>query len=266
MTNTTETFQISADQAEVYESRFVPALFAQWAPLLLDAAEVAPGQSVLDVGCGTGILARTAADRVGATGRVVGVDLSDAMLGVARRLRPDLEWHRGDAGALPLPDGAFDLVACQSVLMFMPDATRALAEMGRVAGPHGTVAVQVYASLADQPAYGPWVDLAARHLGPSATNLLGTYWAHGDLPELRDRFTAAGLAVTDVRTVRGAARFGSVEQMVRTEVEATPLIDRIEDTAYRRIIDESAELFAPYRTKAGVALPIDSHLVVARHR
>jgi ubiquinone/menaquinone biosynthesis C-methylase UbiE len=266
MSTSIETFQISADQAEIYESTFVPALFAQWAPLLLDAAGVAPGQSVLDAGCGTGILARIAADRVGPTGRVVGVDLSEGMLAVARRLRPDLEWRRGDAADLPLLSASFDLVACQSMLMFVPDATRVLAEMGRVAGPQGTVAVQVYASLADQPSYGPWVELAARHVGPSATNLLGTYWVNGDLPELRERFATAGLEITGLETVRGTARFGSVEQIVRTEVEATPLIDRIDDRSYRRIIDESAELFAPYVTGAGVDLPIDAHLVVARGR
>jgi SAM-dependent methyltransferase len=264
MSASTETFQISADQAEIYETRFVPALFAQWAPLLLDAAGVASGQSVLDVCCGTGILARTAADRVGPTGRVVGVDLSESMLTVARRLRPDLDWRRGDAADLPLPDASFDLVGCQSALMFLPDPTRALAEMGRAAGPQGTVALQVYASLADQPAYGPWVDLVAGHAGPEAINLLSTYWIHGDLAELRARFDAAGLVVTGVQTVRGVARFGSAEEMVRTEVEATPLVDRLDDSGYRRIIDESTELFDRFRTGGGVDLPIDSHLVVTR--
>ena len=264
MSASTETFQISADQAEIYETRFVPALFAQWAPLLLDAAGVASGQSVLDVCCGTGILARTAADRVGPTGRVVGVDLSESMLTVARRLRPDLDWRRGDAADLPLPDASFDLVGCQSALMFLPDPTRALAEMGRAAGPQGTVALQVYASLADQPAYGPWVDLVAGHAGPEAINLLSTYWIHGDLAELRARFDAAGLVVTGVQTVRGVARFGSAEEMVRTEVEATPLVDRLDDSGYRRVIDESTELFDRFRTDAGVDLPIDSHLVIAR--
>src|SRR5687767_11022402 len=93
MAEATETFQISADQAEIYESAFVPAIFAQWCAPLLDAAEVGTGQTVLDVACGTGILARTAADRVGATGRVIGVDLSEGMLSVARRLAPDIEWR-----------------------------------------------------------------------------------------------------------------------------------------------------------------------------
>ena len=86
MSSTHETFQLTAEAAEVYEAAFVPAFFAQWAPRLLDAAGVGNGHCVLDVACGTGIVARGAADRVGPSGEVVGLDLSDAMLAVARRV------------------------------------------------------------------------------------------------------------------------------------------------------------------------------------
>ena len=101
MTDSVETFQLSVEAAEEYESRFVPALFAEWAPHLVEAAGVAPGQVVLDVACGTGVVARTAADRMGGQGRVVGLDLNEGMLAVAGRLRPDLEWRKGDAADLP---------------------------------------------------------------------------------------------------------------------------------------------------------------------
>ena len=88
MSGTVETFQLSVEAAEVYESQFVPALFAEWAPHLVTAAGVAPGQAVLDVACGTGVVARAAADRIGGQGRVVGLDLNEGMLTVAGRLRP----------------------------------------------------------------------------------------------------------------------------------------------------------------------------------
>ena len=100
----TETFQIPIEAAEQYEANFVPAFFSQWAARLCAAAGVAPGQRVLDVACGTGIVARTASEIVGADGAVVGVDLNEAMLTVARRVAPDLEWRAGDAGALPVDD------------------------------------------------------------------------------------------------------------------------------------------------------------------
>src|SRR4029453_8814510 len=141
--STHEAFQLTAEVAEVYEARFVPAFFAQWAPRILDVTGVAGGHQVLDVACGTGVVARAAAERVGASGSVVGVDMSEAMLAVARRVRPDLPWRRGDAAALPFGDGEFDVVVCQMAMMFFPDPVRALREMSRVARPAGWVGVVV---------------------------------------------------------------------------------------------------------------------------
>src|SRR3712207_963530 len=179
-----ERFQVSTEAAETYEARFVPAIFAEWAPLLADLAGVRPGQEVLDVACGTGIVARTVSDRLAGDGRVVGVDLNDAMLTVARRVRPDLEWRPGEGAALPLPHPSFDWVLCQMARMFFPDRTAALREMARVTRPGGTVALCVPAALEQQPAYGPFVAMAAEHAGPEARILLGTYWACGDLDRL----------------------------------------------------------------------------------
>ena len=264
--STAETFQITPAQAEMYESTFVPAIFAQWAPLLLDAAEVRPAERVLDVACGTGILARTAAERVGPTGSVVGVDLNPAMLAVARRLRPDLHWRQGDAAELPFGESTFDVVLCQSARMFFPDATGALREMARVCRPGGSVGVQVYGSLRDQPAYGPWVALVARLTGPEAVGLLSRYWVHGDLDLLAARFHSTGLAVAEVRTVVGSAHWESIDQMVRIEVEGSPLIERIGETTYGRIRAESREVLGTYQRDDGADVPILGHLVVARKR
>jgi len=192
MTGPTQTYQLSVEAAEAYEARFVPALFAEWAPHLVEAAGVAAGQAVLDVACGTGVVARTAADRVGGRGRVAGVDLNEGMLAVAGRLRPDIEWHQADAAALPFPDGSFDAVLCQSGLMFFPDRVGALREMARVAAAGGTVAVQVWDLLEAQAGYGAMYAAFTRHLGPTAGELGGSFWALGDLELLGSLFEAAG--------------------------------------------------------------------------
>jgi ubiquinone/menaquinone biosynthesis C-methylase UbiE len=258
----TETFQLSVAAAEAYEARFVPALFAEWAPQLVELAGVAPGQAVLDVACGTGIVARTAADTLRGEGRVVGLDLNEAMLAVARRVRPDLEWRQGDAAALPFPDGAFDAALCQMALMFFPDRARALGEMGRVVAPGGTVAVVVPGQLASQPAWGPFVAMVARHAGPEAVSLLSTYWACGDLAQLRALVESAGLDVTATRTRLGTARFDSVDAFVATEVESTPLIDRISQAVYARIREDAREVLRTFTTPAGaVEAPLQGHLV-----
>ena len=267
MSGSVETFQIAADAAEIYESKFVPAMFAEWAPRLVDAAGVAPGQSVLDVACGTGVVARAAADRMGGRGTIVGVDLNPAMLAVARRLRPNIEWQQADAAELPFPDGSFDVALCQSALMFFPDVTRALREMRRVVVADGTVGVQVWGRLESQPAYGPFVEAAARHAGPEAVNLLSAYWLLGDLEALATRFEAAGLAVTATQTHLGIARFDSIDALVRTEVDSTPLGERISDETYRKILEDTRMALARFRSDtARVDAPIRGHLVIARRR
>ena len=120
--------------------------------------------------------------------KVVGIDINEAMLTVARRVRPDIDWRQGDAGELPFPDLAFDAVLSQMALMYFPERAAALREMGRVAAAGGTVAVLVPSALDVQPAYGPLVDMAARHAGAQARSLLSTYFACGDLDELRSLF------------------------------------------------------------------------------
>jgi SAM-dependent methyltransferase len=257
----TETFQIPIEAAELYESAFVPAFFAQWATTLCAAARVAPGRRVLDVACGTGIVTRTAADQ-GAT--VTGVDLNEAMLTVACRLRPELDWRQGNAQALPFDDNSFDVVVSQMALMFFPDPAAALAEMARVVVPGGTVAVLVPGALERQPAFAPFVAMAARHAGPDAVDLLTAYFRCGDLDALAGLMAAAGPTVTAQRTEDGIYRAPSVDAFVTTEVESTPLVERLSAETYQRIRDEAKTVLAPFTaTDGSVAAPFESNLVVA---
>jgi SAM-dependent methyltransferase len=243
----------------------VPGLFAEWAPRLADVAGIRPGQAVLDVACGTGIVARTVADRLGGDGRIVGVDINEAMLSVARRVRPELEWRQGDAAALPFPDAEFDAVLCQMALMFFPDTAGALREMSRVARREGVVALAVPASLDDQPAYGPFVELAVREAGPSARSLLDTYWRCGDLGRLIGSVREAGLEPVTTETYVGTARFATPDALAETEISASPLGERISDDVRRRIVEGARQILRPWTTDDGTLhAPLHGHLVVAR--
>jgi SAM-dependent methyltransferase len=201
---------------------------------------------------------------MGGRGRVAGADLNDGMLAVARRLRPGIEWHQADAADLPFEDGSFDAVLCQSALMFFPDRVGALREMARVAAAGGTVAVQVWDLLEAQEGYGAMYAAFARSLGPEAADLGGAYWALGDLELLGSLFEAAGLTVTGTRTRVGTARFGSAAEAVATEIEATPLAERVDPGTHRRILDAGVQAMAPFVVDGGrVELPIGGHLVTA---
>lgn len=262
----TATFELPLEAAEAYETRFVPALFGEWAPDLVAIAAVEPGQRVVDVACGTGVVARAAAARVGREGHVLGIDRAVAMLTVAERRRPDLEWRRGDAADLPLPDGSVDVALCQASLMFVDEPGAALTEMARVVRPGGTVAVHVWGRLEASPGVAPFADAVARHAGASAVGLWDTYFRLGDLAELTAMFDRAGLEVTETRTRLGTIRLPSIDDYVAVEVEGTPLAEAVTEASYRAILEDARRDLRPFVTADGVALPIEGHLVAARKR
>ena len=234
--------------------------------MLCESAGVSPGCRVLDVACGTGIVARTAADLVGPSGAVVGVDVNEAMLTVARRVPPRRGLAARDAAALPFTDDTFDAVLCQMALMFFADRLTALSEMARVVTQPGSVAVVVPSALDNQAAFRPFVELAARIAGPEAMSLLSAYFVCGDLEELTSLFDAAGLRVTDARSVVGTYTAPSVDAAVTTEVESTPLVERISEATYRQLREEAVEVLAPFTTADGRLVAPFECLIVAASR
>lgn len=261
----TETFNLSVEQAHAYEDLFVPALFAQWVPTLLGTAGVTTGQRVLDVACGTGVVARQAAELVGPSGTVSGVDLNPAMIEVAKERASTIDWRIADAVDLPYADGTFDVAMCQSALFFFPDPAQAVREMARVVVGGGVVALQTYAGLEEQAAYGPFVDTVARLAGDDARKLMGTYWSRGDLGELRSLLAGAGLEPTTADTALGQVRFPSIDAFVHTEIQATPLASRIDESTYLAILGDARSTLGQYEQADGsVVLPIRACFAAGR--
>ena len=257
---TEQPYTLSAKKAEFYESTFVPALFQEWARRLVSFAAPSPGQRVLDVACGTGVVAREISEHVG-QGHVVGLDLNPAMLEVARRLDPQIRWEQGDAAGLPFKDGSFDLVVSQAALMFFPDRVAALREMGRVSA--GDVVVQVPGRLSRSAGYTALARAVRRHGGVGAVELLGAYFAVGEPTELRALFASAGLAVQRFETWTGATRLASVDEFLA--VELLPLADHLDPTVGERLRVDAAQELAPFLDAHGaIAAPIEVHLVAAQ--
>ena len=188
-----EQWQVSTDAAEVYESCFVPAIFGAWAGPVADAAGIRAGDKVLEVGCGTGVLAREALARVGQEGQVVGLDLNEGMLAVAARTEPQVEWRQGNATSLPFDDMSFDAVVSQFALMYFPDRVASLREMWRVLAPAGRLAVAAWASIDHARGYQMLVDITVRQCGREAADVLAAPFVLGDQAELAELVAASGI-------------------------------------------------------------------------
>jgi SAM-dependent methyltransferase len=260
-----ERWQVSTDAAEVYESCFVPAIFGAWASPVADAAGIRRGNKVLDVGCGTGVLAREALRRVGQEGQVVGLDLNEGMLAVAARSEPKIEWRRGDAASLPFGDVSFDVVVSQFALMYFPDRAASLREMWRALGPGGRLAVAAWAPIEHARGYQILVEIAARQCGPEAADVLAAPFVLGDPVELAKLFVNSGISGANVTLHEGSIRFPSVEEFIRIEVKGSPLADMLSDDMMQALAAESEHALVEFVVPSGeIIMPMDAHIVTAR--
>jgi SAM-dependent methyltransferase len=256
--------QIAA--AGAYEALHVPALFGQWCGLVLDAAGVAPGRRVLDVACGTGVLARAAAALVGPSGSVAGVDPDPGMLTVAGQLAPAVEWRQGVAESLPWPDRTFDAVVCQFGLMFFTDRERALREMLRVLAPGGRLAIAVWDLLENTTAYPIEVGLLERIGGQRAADALRAPFVLGNTGLLRGLFESAGAAAIGVTTHNGTARFPSVRSMVEADLRGwLPVMGvLLEEDRIERILDQAETALREHVAADGrIEFELPAHIVTA---
>ena len=259
-----ERWQVSTDAAEVYESCFVPAIFGAWAGPVADAAGIRAGDKVLDVGCGTGVLAREAHRRVGQEGQVVGLDLNQGMLAVAARAEPDVEWRRGDAASLPFEDASFDVVVSQFALMYFPDRVASLREMWRTPAPGGRLAVAAWAAIDHARGYQILVDIVVRQCGREAADVLAAPFVLGDKAELAKLVVDSGISGAEVRLHEGSIRFPSVQEFIRIEVKGSPLAEMVGDDVMQSLAAESEDALVEFVVPSGeIVMPMDAHIVTA---
>lgn len=264
-------WQVSDTGPDAYENHLVPRFFAPWAERLTDLVEIGPGETVIDVACGTGIVARTAARRVRSDGTVVGVDINPAMLDAARRFAadvvPTIDWREGDAAALPADDAGFDVALCQQALQFLPDPTVALREMHRVLRPDGRLGLAVLRPVEHNPAYVPLADAMERHLGEEAGEMMRSPFPRWDRDALRDLVSGAGFRGVEVHLDVRAVRYPSPGAFLAQEAASSPMADRfaaLDGETRSAIAAELAGDLAGWVDDAGLIFPMATYMLVAR--
>lgn len=257
--------------AEAYQAFMVPTMFQPWSVELLDRVAPAPGERVLDVACGTGVVSRGAAERVGPGGEVIGLDISPAMLAVARSVSlldgARLDWRQGCAEALPFHDGTFDVALCQQGVQFFADRRAGVREMQRVLRPGGRIGVSVWLGPGHQSVKGALLVALGRWFGEGAM----LPYSFGEADSLRALFVDAGFHTIEIEVVRRQMTAPSEEEFIAMTVmgasAAVPaLANATSDeraAAIRSLRDEIAPELAAVTDHGGLKYPMESHILTA---
>jgi len=267
---TTATYRdFTGTAAENYERYFVPAIATPVSGELLGTADLRAGERVLDVACGTGLIARLAAEQVGPSGSVTGLDLAAEMIDVARTItaptaRP-IEWHVGDATALLLPDNSYDVVLCQMGLMFIEVRELALAEMRRVLAPGGRLVVNTPGAI--QPVFQLMEQAIVDHISPELAGFVGAIFSMHDPDAVADLLRRAGLGEVSSATYTAQFRLPAPAEFLWQYINLTPMATFVGQapSASRVAMEEQVvETWQPYVVDGRTM--VDQPMVIATGR
>jgi SAM-dependent methyltransferase len=261
-------WQLEGDAAELYERFVVRHILGPWAPRLLDVANVRPGERVLDVACGTGVVAHVAAQRIGVSGAVTGLDLNAGMIAVARSLPAPsgaaITWIEGNAADTGLATGSFDVVVCQQGVQFFPDKSAALRELHRVLVPGGRLAISVWRTTG---VYNTAVGRAlSEHIG---IDVASRFCASREVPpadELVRLAVAARFNDVKLQVQQMTARLPAPEQFVLGHLAATPVASKVramDGPSRDALARDVAQQLSAYKAGDGLTFPEEVHVLSA---
>jgi len=255
---------------EARERYTMAVLGNAWAQELVQLAAPAEGDRVLDVACGTGVVARYAAPLVGPTGSVTGLDLNAGMLTVARTMPQRdgvaIVWREGDATALPFPNASFDLVCCREGLQYIPDRSAALKEMHRVLRPGGRLALSVWRSIDHSPFHVALSAALLHYVSAEAAANVRAPVSLGQAEELRGLITAAGFHTLCLRIRSRFARYPSLGEYVLGFLAGTPMagaVAALEASTRTAMVQQVCTALREYVDDEGMAVPWEAHMVTA---
>ena len=231
---TTATYrEFSGTAAQRYENFFVPNIATPFSGELVSHAALRPGEAVLDVACGTGVISRIAATAVGEAGSVTAVDVAPDMLEVAAATPAPggapIEWREADAGALPLPDGSFDVVLCQLGLMFFDDQSAAIEEMRRVLEPGGRVVINTPGRI--QPLFENLSRAISDHINPELGGFVKAVFSMHDRDVLARLLTEHGFVDVDAVDYVAALDLPAPAEFLWQYINITPMAELVAEAA-----------------------------------
>ena len=250
-----------------YESLFVPALFSAWTPHLIDRSDVRPGAHVVDLACGTGVLARAALEQVEPNGRVTGVDPAPGMLAAAQEIEPAIDWLEGAAEKIPLGDQTVDGVLSQFGMMFFSDRDAAASEMARILRPGGWLTLAVWNGLDHNPVYRDVAALLDAEVSPAAGDCVRIPFNLGEGSKVIETLRKAGFQDIGQTTLTEKARFPDISTMVAAELRGwLPLFDiHLDEAKISDVLKAAQSQLASYATASGeVAFQTSAHIITAR--
>lgn len=261
-------YQLEGNAARLYEQGIVPTMSKPLTEMMFEYVSLQDGDRVLDVACGTGIIARVVTERFSHISSIVGVDLNPGMLEVARENTPttgiSIEWRQGDARELPLPDNSFDVVLCQHGLQFIPDKVAALREMKRVLVSGGRLAFTVWGE--PTPYQASLAESLRRHVSDAAATSCLAPFALRDVGIIENLLDETGFRITQMQKLvlmrhlpASALDFASQQPYARAvetaSEEAQAAIEKEVRAAVRSYRDDTSDVFV---------VPQESHLVLAQ--
>lgn len=265
---TQQRYQLQGSAPQIYEEQNVPSLFRPLAEITLRHVDVREGDHVIDVACGTGIVGRLVAEKVGKSGSVVGIDLNAGMIEVAQQHSPvtdaSVEWRQGDVTALPFEDASFDTAFCQQGLQFFPDKLAALKEMLRVLTPGGSMILTVWSAVS--PVNAAISDALARYVSDEAAKSALAPFAFRDSEVIKGLMTEAGIQGIKMETLVVDRLIGPAEESIPRSMAGTPYgveFGKADVTTQDALVRDVAEALRDFQGDNGFTVPQETHLIRA---
>ena len=265
-----ETYQLTANAAEIYETQKVVAIFRPLALATINQIDIEDSDQVVDIACGTGIVSRVLEEEYPALSRIAGVDLNEGMLGQAKSLTSTggsrIEWYQSDVAELPFDDASFSLAICQQGLQYFPEKELALTEIRRILKPGGRLATTVWSGasplfLAIAKALDTYVshEIAQHSLTPFTFN---------DKNLIESLMSSAGYHEIRVSNIIVDRKFGPTPVSIPREIAGNPIAADVKakgEAVMKSIVHSVDQQLASFRVREGFVVPQESYLFIANN-